>query len=263
MLISRALPHALALGLLLDVGAASAQQIQRVANAATVHPPGEYNGVTPQNSARPPRARSVARAEARATRRRGRRRAPAQVVTWPGFQAQPDGSSTFFLQVTGPVEYERHVTTGRVEILLPNTRTHVRNSRRPLITRYYDTPVTLAKLERRGRRDLAFVFTMRADVAPTVRTEERGGFTFIYVSFPAGNYLPRDAVRVAPADPSERVAPAPAASDSPYGAEDPYGDPGTGGGSSAPAEIPVDEGSGLSLEQLQDMDDEAPPPVEN
>lgn len=257
---SRALPVGLAAGLLLlDITPVNAQM--RTEEVREIHPPGEYNGVTPNNGARPPRARALARAAERRNRRRRRRRGPAQVVTWPGFQAQADGRSVFFLQTTGPVEYERRVSEGRVEIVLPNTRTHVRNSRRPLITRFYDTPVNLAKLERRGRRDLAFVFQMRADVAPSVRTEERGGYHYIYVSFPAGNYLPEGAERVTAVDPSTAPTPSsvatPASSGGSGSPDSPYGDSGSSG--SGDPYPPEDEGSGLSVDMLQDMEEEEPP----
>jgi hypothetical protein len=80
---------------------------------------------------------------------------------------------------------------GRFVIVLHGLRIPDRQTRRPLDTRYFNTPVTRCYLERRGRHDVAFVLDLRADVVPTVTTE-RGpdGYTFFYVSFPSGSYLP-------------------------------------------------------------------------
>ena len=76
-------------------------------------------------------------------------------------------------------------------------------TRRPRITRYHDTPVDMARVERRGRRDLAFVFTLRRDVRPTVRQADGpGGYRYLFIEWPAGRYLPDEAYRrpTAPAE---------------------------------------------------------------
>lgn len=143
-----------------------------------------YEGVTPGTDHRPP-------AEARIGRARGRgRRAANQILTWPGFQASPDGTSRFFVQTTGPVTASVVRGEGRVEIVFPATGTHLGNSRLWLETQYFETPVTRARLERRGR-DMVLVLLMRADVTPAITTGTgEGGYFFTYVEFAAGHYLP-------------------------------------------------------------------------
>lgn len=114
------------------------------------------------------------------------------LMTWPGFQARPDGASRFFLQTTGTVQVEQKNEEGRFVLVLKGCRLHLRNNRRPLETRYFNTPVSSARIERRGR-DLAFVMSLRAPVTPMVSTQSgAGGYNFVLLEFPAGNYLPED-----------------------------------------------------------------------
>ena len=145
---------------------------------ATVHdarPVGAYRGVRPGSANTPPRSAAA-----------GRNR--NTVVTWPGFD--PRGGGRFFVQTTGNITTEVQVLDGRVEVLLRNVRTHLRNTRRSLETRFFNTPVVRARIERRGRHDLAFVFTMRSGATPSVTTGQgEGGYQFLYVDFPAGQYL--------------------------------------------------------------------------
>ena len=53
-----------------------------------------------------------------------------------------------------------------------------------------NTPVVEARIERRGRHDLAFVFHLRTASIPSV-SESAGenGYRYLYVDFPAGNYV--------------------------------------------------------------------------
>lgn len=114
-------------------------------------------------------------------------RSPVNVLTWPGFE--PRAGGRFFLQTTGSVTTETRATDGRFEVLLRGARTHLRNTRRPLVTRFFNTPVTEARIEGRGR-DLAFVFHLRTASVPSV-SESAGenGYRYLYVDFPAGNYV--------------------------------------------------------------------------
>ncbi|MEM1416682.1 MAG: hypothetical protein AAGH15_17350 [Myxococcota bacterium] len=167
--------------LALVVGQVAAQE----GGSAVVAPArslGDYAGVSPSGDNPPPRAGRLGRSR-------------NTLVTWPGFTPEP-GGGRFFLQLTGAVESTTQASPGRFEVVLRNVGTHVRNTRRPLITRYHDTPVTTAKIERRGRRDLAFVFTLRQDVRPTVRQADgAGGFRYLFVEWPEGRYLPEEAYR--------------------------------------------------------------------
>jgi len=136
-----------------------------------------YDGVSPGSSNVPPRAPDPGGSG-------------PLLMTWPGFQQRPDGASRFFLQTTGPVQVEQKNEDGRFVLLLKNTRLHLRNNRRPLETRYFNTPVSSARIERRGS-DLAFVLSLRGQVTPMVSTQQgAGGYNFVLLEFPAGSYLP-------------------------------------------------------------------------
>lgn len=195
-------PTALLVVPVLALGAwAVAAATLAVAGRTAAQPP--YPGVVPGSGQAPPRPE-------RAVRGDGDR----VTVTWPGFQMLPDGRSRFFVQTTGPVTYESFPESGRFVLLLRNARIHLRNNRRPLVTRYFDTPVQQAKLARRGR-DLAFELRLRpgADARPSIREQGGAGgsaFRFLYLEFPEGDWLPPEdrppppAVRPAEVSPEER-----------------------------------------------------------
>lgn len=164
--------------LLLSLTAASVALAQDDSADAPASPPA-YQGVTPPGGSPP--------AEARA------RRARSRLVTWPGFESRPNGGSRFFVQLTAEPQWETRASEGRFEVTLSDTRTHLRNTRRPLETRFFNTPVTRAKVERRGRRGLALVFEMRAAATPRVYTQAgQNGYTFLFIEFPEGQWLPEE-----------------------------------------------------------------------
>jgi|GEM_PF-5469473 len=130
---------------------------------------------------------------------RGRPGATPIVVTWPGFQPRADGASRFFLQLTSRAQYEVTSGPGRFVVTLRNVRLPDRQTRGTLDTRFFDTPVTRAHAERRGRRDIAFVFELRADVTPVVSLDVAAdGYAFVYVEFPAGDWLPPETREMVP-----------------------------------------------------------------
>jgi len=140
-------------------------------------PPG-YVGVVPGRAQLP-------------THLRGRPGTSPTVVTWPGFQPRADGASRFFVQLTSRVTYEARAENGRYVVLLQGVRIPDRQTGRELDTRFFQTPVTRARLERRGRRDIAFVFDLRAAVTPMVSLDVGAdGYAFLFVEFPPGEYLP-------------------------------------------------------------------------
>ncbi|MEZ4335934.1 MAG: hypothetical protein R3B82_04840 [Sandaracinaceae bacterium] len=157
----------------------------RVEASVPPRPLGVYDGVEPGEAQPPPAYRRVVRRE------RGRR--PSRILTWPGFAPLGDGSSRFFIQTTQPMQPELLVEDGRVVVLFRNTTIHVRNSGRWLETRFFNTPVMRARLERR-RRDMALVLVMRANAAVTPRIASEaapgGNFHYTYIDFPPGDYAP-------------------------------------------------------------------------
>ena len=129
---------------------------------------------------------------------RGRPGATPTIVTWPGFQPRADGASRFFLQLTSRVQYDVRSEPGRVVVTLHGVRIPDRQTRRVLETSYFNPPVTRARVERSGRRDIAFVFDLRAAATPVVSLDaDADGYTFVYVEFPSGSWLPREAAPVA------------------------------------------------------------------
>jgi len=155
----------------------------RQAPSGPPHELGVYTGVTPGTSGSPPRAEA-----ARRTKRH-------IVVTWPGFQARPDGASRFFLQSTAPLVTEVLNEPGKFVLLLSDSAVHLENTRRSLDTRFFNTPVNWARIERRrtGRRrhDLALVLDMRGDITPVVTTEQGpDGYSYVFFEFPSGNFAP-------------------------------------------------------------------------
>jgi hypothetical protein len=172
----------LIMGVLGLAGAVGAQpQPPAQQQVAAPHEIGHYAGVTPGTSNRPPRLPQGRQAN--------------RLVTWPGFQARADGASRFFVQTTNAVSPALQTQQGRVVVTLPNVRIHLRNNRRPLETRFFNTPVSRARVERRGR-NVAFVLDLRADVTPTVSTDVGpDGLHFVYVEFGGGDFLPPEAAQ--------------------------------------------------------------------
>ncbi|MCA9531077.1 MAG: hypothetical protein KC543_13155, partial [Myxococcales bacterium] len=125
-------------------------------------------------------------------------RARTDIVTWPGFEASVDGGSRFFLQLTGPVQIATTSTKGTLAIVLRDTTVHLRTNYLPLVTKYFNTPVSRAYLQRRGSAT-AFVLELRADVRPKI-TQSRGadGYQYLFVDFPAGDYAPAQDAAPAP-----------------------------------------------------------------
>ena len=131
-----------------------------------------YGGVTPGSESSenlPPKAEEIPEG--------------ALMLTWPGFMMHEDGSC-FFVQTSRPVKFGTQKSEGRLELVLHNTRVHLKNNFLPLETEFFDTPVTRATVQPRGKKDLVMVFEMREDAAPTI-TQNKGkdGFNYVFVKF--------------------------------------------------------------------------------
>ena len=108
----------------------------------------------------------------------------ALMLTWPGFIMQKDGGSCFFVQTSQPVQTAYKKSEGRVELVLRNTQVHLKNNYLPLETQFFDTPVTRATVQRKGRKDVVMVFEMREDVMPTISQKKgKDGFNYVFVKF--------------------------------------------------------------------------------
>jgi hypothetical protein len=193
--------------------AAHAQEVRLAPDDGTgEHPAGVYTGVKPGGNEAP--AVPVKAGVTPAT------------VTWPGFQMRPDGSSRVFLQTSVSVTTAGSLLKRSFVVELGDAPIAGDTNRFPLLTQHFNTPVTRVELKR-ANRHTTLIITLRADVQPQVSSEQaQSGFFFLYVDFPAGNYLamsgepsvspprPTDgaALDTAPSAPSPPSPPAPVAS---------------------------------------------------
>jgi hypothetical protein len=93
------------------------------------HHEGDYGGVTPGE---PP---------AKDTGKPSHKRPPAKdTLTWIGFAAK-DGGAQLFFQAPAAFTASQHVDKGQLIVLLEGLHRQVRNTRRPLDTRYFDTSI--------------------------------------------------------------------------------------------------------------------------
>ena len=145
------------------------------ASSATIASADEssYAGVTPGSESSenlPPKAEEIPEG--------------ALMLTWPGFMMTEDGS-VFFIQTSKPVKFGTKKSQGRLELVMHHTRVHLKNNFLPLETQFFDTPVTRATVQRRGKKDLVMIFEMREDATPSI-TQKKGkdGFNYVFVKFP-------------------------------------------------------------------------------
>jgi hypothetical protein len=132
-----------------------------------------YSGVTPglaNSDNLPPKAEEIPKG--------------ALMLTWPGFMMHKDGGSCFFVQTSQPVTIASQKSAGRFELVLRNTRVHLKNNFLPLETQFFDTPVTRATVQRKGQKDVVMVLEMREDVTPTItQIKGKDGFNYVFVKF--------------------------------------------------------------------------------
>jgi hypothetical protein len=165
------------------------------------------------------------------------------VITWPGFQMQPDGGSRVFLQSTAPLATQAAMANDRLLVVdLGDAGVAGPNNRRPLYTSYFNTPVTRVEIKRTKKR-ITLELTLRAPVQPRISTEQaKSGYYFVYIDFPPGTYV---------------AAPAPAAAAP--NAPPPPPVTGAAGLEGPPAPSALDEGAGANMRASTAMDGELPP----
>jgi hypothetical protein len=109
-----------------------------------------------------------------------------------GFETLADGSTRLFVELSKPVPYETKAVHGTVTYVLKNAHVVKRNSTNPLVTTYFNTPVTNARLVPHGH-DLWFVLDLRAEVQPTVSMDaSKDGGAVMHIALPKGDYLPAE-----------------------------------------------------------------------
>jgi hypothetical protein len=116
--------------------------------------------------------------------------APQTKAVMPGFETLDDGATQLFVDLSGPVSYEVESTMRSITYILKRTSVSRRNNCNPLVTEFFNTPVTKARLAPHGR-DLWFVVDVRASVEPSVSVEQKTeGGARLSIRFPKGDYLP-------------------------------------------------------------------------
>lgn len=183
-----------------------------------VHPPGTYEGVQPGGNQAPPVPATP-------------NTSPA-LITWPGFQMRPDGSSRVFIQSTSPITHSLSQKGNLLLIDLGPARVSGETNQFALYTRFFNTPVVRAQVKPGPR--VVLEIELRAAVQPSISTEQAAsGFHFLYVDFPAGQYLTKGPVAAA-SGPLPAAQPASAAPAAPSVLDDaPPAPPEPSGGASA------------------------------
>jgi hypothetical protein len=129
----------------------------------------------------------------------------------PCFETLADGSTRLYVELPKAVTYDAKTAHGSVTYVLKGVHVERRNNLNPLVTTYFNTPVTTAQFVPHGR-DLWFVLDMRADVEPVVSMGSgNDGAVVMSIQFPKGDYLPApppEEPRIEPRDASAAAAPA-------------------------------------------------------
>jgi hypothetical protein len=125
------------------------------------------------------------------------------VVTWPGFQMLSEGGgSRVFVQllkgskvdaISRPVRIDQapfKTEPGALVYMFPRSMVLLRNNYNPLITKYFNTPVSKAEMKRRKKR-VYLVIEMKTEVQPVREkfVKYKDDFYFFFVEFEHGNYL--------------------------------------------------------------------------
>lgn len=149
---------------------------------AEQHREGEYGGVTPGEKP----------SEAKEKPGKHRRPPPKDELTWIGFQAKDGGGGELFFQAPGAFTVSQKVANGQVVVLLDGLRRQIKNARRPLDTRFFDTPiarVTARPVHKAIEVRIAFKSAKDAHEA-TVRTATGpDGNYYAYLDFGAGGHV--------------------------------------------------------------------------
>ncbi len=135
---------------------------------------GSYKGVAPGAQALPPHP-------PRLPLKKGPQR-----MTWSGFQVK-EGVPTVFLEVTAAPEYHVADAPGEVVVTLKNTVVPLRNNRRALDVRGFETAVKEVATASKGRDVMVTIRTKGGDrPSHHERVEDAaGGFRMLVIELPA------------------------------------------------------------------------------
>ncbi len=139
---------------------------------------------------------SKRRASAGQRSRRGREQ-QGPVAYGPAFRMLPDGTSRITVPLSDKVAFQEVKNDNTLTYVLPKTFAPKGNSQRPLMTQFFNTPVSTARLEA-SKKDTRLVIHLRNAASPTARVTEvpNAKMFFLEIDFPPGTYLTE-----VPADP--------------------------------------------------------------
>jgi hypothetical protein len=111
----------------------------------------------------------------------------APLATYPGFRMLPGGRSTVWVTVSRKVKVDVRRSAGRVSYVLARTQVGIRNNTNPLVTHYFDTPLSRAWL-RPDEAGAQLVLELRENVALKHRVVDGPhGTMILQIDLPRGS----------------------------------------------------------------------------
>jgi hypothetical protein len=108
----------------------------------------------------------------------------APTAMFPGFRMLPDGRSMVWVNVSRKVPVEVRRAAGRVTYLLGGAQVSIRNNTNALVTTYFDTPLSRARLVP-GKQGTQLVLELREKVEPGYKVlKGPGGTMLLQVTLP-------------------------------------------------------------------------------
>lgn len=122
----------------------------------------------------------------------------APIATFPGFRMLPGGRSMVWVSVDHQVPVQVHRAAGRITYVLSGAQVSIRNNTNALITTYFDTPLSRARLVP-VKQGTEVVLELREKVEPSYKVlSGPAGSMVLQVTLPppAGSFRPPSAAPV-------------------------------------------------------------------
>ncbi len=109
----------------------------------------------------------------------------APIATFPGFRMLPGGRSMVWVSVSRKVPVDVHPAAGRVSYVLSGAQVSIRNNTNALVTTYFDTPLSRARLVP-AKQGTEFRLELREKVQPSYKVVDGPRGTMVLeVTLPA------------------------------------------------------------------------------
>jgi hypothetical protein len=112
----------------------------------------------------------------------------ASTLSWIGFEAK-DGGATVWLQAASAFDVTQRVEGATLVVTATGLSKMVRNTRRPIDTRYFENPLArITAKVRKKKVELRITFKSAKDAheASARTATEADGLNYVYLSFPPG-----------------------------------------------------------------------------